>query len=383
MSSFDTRVLILTAGFGEGHNAAARALAAACDATGGAGTARVVDLFALSAPRINALARRTYLGMINRTPRLWNRIYQWIDRGQVLPRRLWTLRIPMRRLEALLAEVRPAVVCSTYPVYPFLLEKLRQDGRLAAAHYTVVTDSISINSLWWRADCAGWFLPNEDTAEVLRTAGLDPSRLHVHGFPVTSFFSDNAGLLAPTDLRTSPPRVLYIAHSGMLHAAETARLLMAEEDWEVTCAVGRDKKLRDQLAVLAANRTRPAQVLGWTDKIPRLLMTHHVVVSKAGGATVQEAIAARCPMIVNQVVPGQEEGNFTLLQRHGGGILADTPEAVLGELRRNFAQRGAAWRKWRLALEPLARPEAAMTIARQILSDTVDPTLRATASHAR
>jgi processive 1,2-diacylglycerol beta-glucosyltransferase len=381
--SSDARVLILTAGFGEGHNAAARALGAACDAAAGPGTARVVDLFALAAPRINALARRTYLGMINKTPRLWNRVYQWIDHGDVLPRRLWTLRIPLRRLEALLASERPTVVCSTYPVYPFLLEKLRREGRLTAPHYTVVTDSISVNSLWWRADSAGWFVPNEDTAEVLRAAGIDPGRLHVHGFPVTSFFSENAGRLSPPDLRTSPPRVLYIAHSGMMHAAETARRLLAEEDWEVTFAVGRDKRLRDQLSLLAGRRRRPAQVLGWTDTIPQLLMTHHVVVSKAGGATVQEAIAARCPMIVNQVVPGQEEGNFILLQRHGGGLLADTPEAVIGELRRIFASRGAAWRTWRRALDPLARPEAAATIARHILSDTIETNLRTAATHAR
>jgi processive 1,2-diacylglycerol beta-glucosyltransferase len=377
------RVLILTAGFGEGHNAAARALAAACASAGGEGTARVVDLFALAAPRFNALARRTYLGMINRTPRLWNRVYRWIDRGQVLPRRLWALRVPLRRLEALLASERPTVVCSTYPVYPFLLEKLRQDGRLRVPHYTVVTDSISINSLWWRADCAGWFVPNEDTAEVMAGAGLDPARLHVHGFPVTSFFSEHAALLAPPDLRTSPPRVLYIAHSGMLHAAETARRLLAEEDWEVTCAVGRDSRLRAQLGLIASRRSRPAEVLGWTDKIPRLLMTHHVVVSKAGGATVQEALAARCPMVVNQVVPGQEEGNFVLLQRHGGGILADTPEAVVAELKRVFASRGAAWRTWRRALEPLARPEAAATIARHILFDLIDARARTPVHHAR
>ena len=46
-----TRVLILTAGFGEGHNAAARNLAAAVDAAGGAGTAQIADLFALASIR--------------------------------------------------------------------------------------------------------------------------------------------------------------------------------------------------------------------------------------------------------------------------------------------------------------------------------------------
>jgi len=362
------RILILTAGFGEGHNAAARALAAAFDSAEGQGTALVVDLFALAAPRTNAVARRTYLGMINRTPRLWSRVYEWIDRGHLLPRRLWTLRMPLNRLGALLASCRPAAVCSTYPVYPFLLEKLRADGILSAPHYTVVTDSISINSLWWRAGCDGWFVPNEDTAEVLRSTGVDPSRLHVHGFPVTSFFFDELGLLSPSDLRSSPPRVLYIANSGMLHAAETARRLLAEDDWEVTCAVGRDERLRLQLAEYAKGRRHPARILGWTDEIPRLLMTHHVVVSKAGGATTQEAIAARCPMIVNQIVPGQEEGNFTLLRRHGGGLLADTPGAVVDELRRVFASHGEPWRQWRMRLEPLARPDAARTIANHVLA---------------
>ena len=50
------RVLILTAGFGEGHNAAARNLAAAVEA-GGGGTEKVADLFALASPRLNRLTR--------------------------------------------------------------------------------------------------------------------------------------------------------------------------------------------------------------------------------------------------------------------------------------------------------------------------------------
>jgi len=73
-------------------------------------------------------------------------------------------------------------------------------------------------------------------------------------------------------------------------------------------------------------------------------------------------------MIVNQIVPGQEEGNFTLLRRHGGGLLADTPGAVVDELRRVFASHGEPWRQWRMRLEPLARPDAARTIANHVLA---------------
>ena len=367
-------VLILTAGFGEGHNAAARSLAAACDAAQGAETACVVDVFAAAAPRVNALARSLYLGMINRTPRLWSSVYAWVDRSDLLPQICWMLGRERRLLENLIARTDPATIASTYPVYALLLAEIARTRGLNVPFYNVVTDSISINSLWWRAGGAGWFMPNEDSAGVLRRAGIPDDRLHVCGFPVAPFFAAHAGRLAPPDLATgAAPRVLYIINSGTQHAVETARRLLAEPDWEVTCAVGRDDALRRRLLRLAAGRTRPAQILGWTHEIPRLLMTHHVVVSKAGGATTQEAIAAMCPMIVNQIVPGQEEGNYELLRRHSAGVLAETPAAVIAELKSAFAEDGRGWRRWRTALAALSRPEAARSIARHLLSPAHAP----------
>src|SRR5437764_10558929 len=50
----------------------------------------------------------------------------------------------------------------------------------------------------------------------------------------------------------------------------------------------------------------------YTTLFRSLLMSSHLVIGKAGGASVQEAIAARCPMIVNQIIPGQEDGNARL-----------------------------------------------------------------------
>ncbi|HVS51166.1 MAG TPA: galactosyldiacylglycerol synthase [Opitutaceae bacterium] len=371
MNPSKPRLLILTAGYGEGHNAAARALAVACDAAHGPGSAKVVDAFALAAPRFNALSRRSYLSLINRLPRAWSATYAWVDRSKYFPRLLGLLRGERRVIAETLAADAPAAICSTYPLYAFLIEPLARRGLVRAPHYNVVTDSISINSLWWRAGAAGWFLPNEDSAEVLRRAGVDAARLHVLGFPVTPFFSAHAAEFSPPDPAAgAAPRVLHIVHSGTKHASETARALFAQEDWEITCAVGRDEALRRQLTRWAEGRRRPATILGWTDQIPRLLMTHHVVVSKAGGATTQEAIAARCPMLVNQIVPGQEEGNYELLRRHGTGALAETPAAIVAALQRAFADRARVWREWRAALAPLARPDAARDIVAHALAAT-------------
>ncbi|HYP17545.1 MAG TPA: galactosyldiacylglycerol synthase [Opitutus sp.] len=363
------RVLILTAGFGEGHNAAARALAAAVDRAAGPGAGFIVDAFALAAPRFNHAARKFYLRLINDAPHVWSRIYAWIDRSHFVQRRLWLFRREIRVLAEVIAEQRPTAICCTYPLYAFFLEEIARRGGARVPTFNIVTDSISIHSLWWRAHCDRWFLPNEDSAAVLRCAGIAERALQVSGFPVPSFFAEQASRLSPPDLAEGHvPRVLHIINSGTRHAEETARRLLIETDWEVTCAVGRDVAMRDHLLQIARSRTRRAEILGWTDQIPRLLMTHHAVVSKAGGATTQEAIAALCPMVVSQVVPGQEEGNYELLRRHRAGALAENPAKVLETLQAAFDDRGRVWREWRAALRPLARPDAADQIARYVLA---------------
>ena len=362
-----SKILILTASFGEGHNAAARALAAAVDREAGPGTAVTADIFALAAPRYNELVRRSYLNLINRAPKLWIRFYRWSDRTSLVHPRFFFREL--RVLRGILAREKPDAVCCTFPVATILLEHLARTGGRALPRYNIVTDSISIHSLWCRGSCDGWFVPNEDSAAVVLRSGLNPARVHVSGFPVPAIFTEQAGVLTPPDLAAgASPRVLHIINSGTRGAEETARRLLAEEDWEITCAVGRNETLRRSLEALAAGRRRPATILGWTKEVPRLLMTHHVVVSKAGGATTQEAINALCPMVVSQVVPGQEEGNYELLRRHGAGTLAETPEAVIAALRLAFADRGRVLAGWRTALTSLAHPTAARDIAQHVLA---------------
>ena len=364
-----SNILILTASFGEGHNAAARALAAAIDREAGPGTAVTADIFALAAPRYNELVRRSYLSLINRAPKLWIRFYRWSDRSSLVANTPSLFFREMRVLRGILAREKPDAVCCTFPVATLLLEHLARTGGPKLPRYNIVTDSISIHSLWCRGSCDGWFVPNEDSADVVLRAGLNPARVHVSGFPVPAIFDEQAGVLTPPDLGSgAAPRVLHIINSGTRHAAETARRLLAEQDWEITCAVGRNASLLRQLNALAAGRRRPATILGWTKEVPRLLMTHHVVVSKAGGATTQEAINALCPMVVSQVVPGQEEGNYELLRRHRAGTLAESPDAVIAALKLAFADRGRVLGEWRAALTTLAHPTAARDIAQHVLA---------------
>jgi processive 1,2-diacylglycerol beta-glucosyltransferase len=359
-------VLILTAGYGEGHNSAARALLAAFREVPGV-EADMLDVFAEFAPRTNDLSRRGYLEVINRSPRLWGALYGWLDRSPLVPGLMGLLSGHARLLAAHIARRRPVALCCTYPVYPWLL---RQPGRFGPGPlpplHTVVTDALTINSLWHRAPSARWYVTDEGSARSLRAAGLPSGSVEVSGFPVGLAFADRPAALQPPD-HTGRRRILYMVNSGSRSAEATVRALLDRTDCELTVTAGRDEALRARLAALDGGTGR-LQVLGWTDRVPELLMTHHLLVGKAGGATTQEAINALCPMIVNQVVPGQEEGNWELLRQNAAGVRAETPEEICAAVRRAFVAEATLWHSWRTQLAKLARPAAARAIARSVLA---------------
>jgi processive 1,2-diacylglycerol beta-glucosyltransferase len=101
--------------------------------------------------------------------------------------------------------------------------------------------------------------------------------------------------------------------------------------------------------------------------VPEWLCSHHLVVGKAGGATVHEAIAAQCPMLVHHLVPGQEEGNLHLLEDLGAGALTETPEQISEMMQRLLANDGAEWRKMKRKLAEYRRNDGGERAARVIL----------------
>ncbi len=81
----------------------------------------------------------------------------------------------------------------------------------------------------------------------------------------------------------------------------------------------------------------------------------------------QEAIAARCPMIVHKIGSGREEANFSLLREANAGAVAEKPRDVIDWLERAFGDEGRLLSLWRKNLEPLGRPDSALNLARFIL----------------
>jgi len=114
------------------------------------------------------------------------------------------------------------------------------------------------------------------------------------------------------------------------------------------------------------------RLIGWTNQVPELLATHHLYIGKAGGAIVQEAIATSCPIVVSHVVPGQEEGNIEMIERHDvGRLAAHYPKALAASVEEVFANEGSTWKRWKKNIKAISKPSSSRDIALFILKQAV------------
>ena len=354
------RILILTAGYGEGHNSAARGIQSALARFGSRAVVEYHDLFAETHTWLHPQVRKAYLGLINNWPRAWGYVYNWLDRKKDFPADFRKFKRLRENLRQLLQRFRPDAIVSVFPAYPYILESLLQGTK--ARSIAVVTDSITVNAIWYRSQADFFILPNEQSADVLRRAGIAESRIKVLGFPVDPRFADLPHRPAPSP--EHPARILYMINAGTKRAPETARLL-SRLNIQLTVTVGHDEDLRKRIeqAVVPAK----VEIIGWCSNLPELLCQHHLLVGKAGGATVQETIAAACPMIVNHIVSGQEEGNAQLLLETGSGVIAKDPASVAHTVEEMIANNAAGWREKAENIARISRPRAALDIAEFLL----------------
>src|ERR1700720_3651096 len=244
------RILILTAGFGEGHNSAARGVRAGLARVAPKVEVELRDLFPETFGAFNEVVRRTYLALINRWPKAWGYVYNWLDRKKDFDKRFQKFRGLKKNLGRLLDRFQPDVVVSTFPPYPYLLQQILGSDR-RCKNIAVVTDSITVNAIWYRSPADYFLVGNEQSAAVVRNGGVPAEKIKVFGFPVSPRFADfTKDRQSPADVT---PRVLYVINAGTQRAPDLVRKFL-RLDIQLTVTVGRDEKLRHAVEQAAGNR---------------------------------------------------------------------------------------------------------------------------------
>lgn len=362
------KILILTAGFGEGHNTAARNICAALQEETDV-TAKVVDLYLLTHPWLTKFLQKGYVFVINKMPFFWGLFFNFINRPGSIEKTMFMARHLKAALGKVIGEFEPDVIISTYPFYAFLIQELRQHCHPAsrAPLVTVITDSTAVNTSWYRCPSNDFFIvADEETATIVKHDHITPEKIKILGFPV----SPRLATLALEPLPLPPPsKILYLPSSRVDYVLELLQEFCQMPNVQVTVVTGRLKELYAALEQSPLIDGEKIKLLGWTDQMPELLTSHHLYIGKAGGAIVHEAMAAQCPILISHVVPGQEEGNIELIERLDIGRMGvHYPVNIAASVVEIFSNDAAMWHRWKGHLSKLAHPAASRNIVNFVLS---------------
>ncbi len=361
-------ILVLTAGFGDGHNTAAYSTAEALRCLCPGEEVEAIDLISEVQPRIASVLKNLYQQAITHFPSGWRMVYRMLEKSDVDPQDSAWLAPLVRGLREKIETFQPRLIVSTYPLYAALMDALRKQGVEVPRLATIITDSISVHRIWLMQPSDLYCVADAETREVVEKLGVPANKIRITGFPVSLQFTEK---LAPETHRPGKQRILYLPSTTARRVSTTLDSLkpLLASGVQLTIPVGKHssrlyhvlRKFTDEMP------EAHVEIIGWTTRIPELLRTHDVVICKAGGAILHEVLAARIPAVIDYVVPGQEEGNAEmLLSRHCAFrtlTSVETGEAVAKVL----ADGGKIGRQMRDNMLPISVPDAAMRTARAML----------------
>jgi processive 1,2-diacylglycerol beta-glucosyltransferase len=340
-----TRVLILTASVGEGHDLPARTLAEQLRSE-----APGVDVVTEDGLRVMG---KPFVLLNERAPGIVFFRFRWLwDAAFWLcvalgPTRRLTQRLVRglgsRGVLRLIQRVQPDVIVSVYPMTTEVLGGLRRRGKLGVPVVAGITDLAAMH--YWAAPGVDLHLLThpESEDEVRRVAGQETNVQAVHGLtrPEFSRPCDPADARAALGLPLTG-KIALVSGGGwgvgdLEGAIDTA---LAVEDVEVVaCLCGRNDDLRARLAErYAGERVR---LVGFTEQMSEWLAGADALVHSTGGLTVLEAYVRGCPTISYGWGRGHIRANNAAFRRYGIAEVVAGPRELDRALRTALASRPA------------------------------------------
>jgi UDP-N-acetylglucosamine:LPS N-acetylglucosamine transferase len=326
-------ILVLSAPVGEGHVAAARALAARMRALWPAARIREVESVG---PGRDRLLRGAYALVMRAAPGLYGLAYDALTTHQrtvELLKTRTTGRIG-RTLAPLVATERPRLVISTHPMVSGGLAWLRGRGLLPGRAVAVATDA-AVHPFWvWPELDETWTLLPASRRQALRIAPTADVRVAPPAVDPAFRPGERGAARRASGLREDACVVLVTGGSlafGHLERVVDA-VLAAGAAVQAVVLCGHDDRLAARLAARGLPHARLVP-LRWTDRVPTLVTASDVVLTTAGGVIATEALAAGRPLLFALPVPGHGRASAALLADAGLAAICPRPADVTAAVR--------------------------------------------------
>ncbi len=360
-------IAILSLGIGAGHLRAAEVIHRALYDGGEDIEARTMDALDDATRWFDWVYVRPYWWMLWRAPWLWRWTFERrLTHHHHATAPAWVFRHGCRKALNQLKAMSPHLVIATEVGAAELAALGRREGVFSAPILAVQTDFVT-EPPWFQPEIDFYCVGSEEAKRQLTGWGVSSHRIVTCGIPVDPAFAlrfDRAEVMKALGLEARRP-VILVMGGGMGPAPldEIVRSLeRCGQPVQVLAVAGRNREVRLRLEQLRGRVALDLHIFGWTENIPELMAAADVLITKPGGLTTSEALAAGLPMVLTHPIPGPEERHLHYLTglevAVGAPTLADIPKIISALLREPQRLKAMSQRA-----RELARPDAADGVA--------------------
>jgi processive 1,2-diacylglycerol beta-glucosyltransferase len=337
-----TRVLILTASVGAGHDRPAETLAAQLRAERPGVEILVEDALAAMGRTVAAISEDAARVVFYRFQWVWDLGF-WVFAGNRVTRELSQRLITRFGRAGLLRVIdrsRPDVIVSVYPNVTEVLGRLKRAGRLELPVVAAITDLAGMHYWASRGIDVHLVTHPESIDEVRTIVGPDAAVACVHGFTLPEFHAAREQGAARRSLALpGEGKVVLVSGGGwgvgdMAGAVEEA--LTLPDVTAIVCLCGSNDEVRVRLATRFASESR-VRTEGFTDVMAEWMAAADALVHSTGGLTVLEALMRGCPAISYGWGRGHVRLNNRAFRKHGLADVIDAKRELPAALERAFA----------------------------------------------
>jgi 1,2-diacylglycerol 3-beta-galactosyltransferase len=337
-NSSTKQILVLTSDMGFGHRSAAKAVAVALESRYG-DAIHVDTINAFDHKSVPAVVREQqveYDRRVRETPELYQIGYQMLDAP--LSTSLVEIGLTALLFQALsdiLKQDKPDVIVVTHPMYLEPLKAIFRQTHKPIPILTVVTDLGTVQRIWFNPISRVTLVPTERVYNLALEAKLQPDTIKVTGIPVhPQIFSDKRPAAAiRADVGIEPDRMtaLVVGSPRVRNLLDAVSVLNHSNfPLQAIVVTGGDDAVYVELQ--KTDWHLPVVVYNLVDNMPTLMHAADFIVCKAGGLIVTEALACGLPIMLIDVIEGQETGNAEFVVENGAGEVARMPLDMLETL---------------------------------------------------
>jgi len=365
------RIILMYISEVSGHHQATLAIEEALKALHPHAEILNINVFNYTNPVSEKIINRLYMGVIKRTPQLWNYLYDnpnVVKRLENIKKTIHKFNSP--KLKNLFDKFKPDVVaCSqAFPCGMCADYKITYNSNMPLV--AVLTDYVPHS--YWIYDTVDYYItPSADVSQRLMTKGVSPEKIKALGIPFDQKFNeplDRFKLYQKFKLDPWTPTILIMGGGQGLGPIKTIvrSLEKVKHEMQEIIVCGTNKKLYNSLKRKIRKYKKKIQLFGYAGNMPELMWISDVIITKPGGVTTAEVLSQNLPMIIVKPIPGQEENNTAYLTEKGAAIKLDNPKEIARVIEDLFANPY----KLQLISEAegrISKPSASIDIAKLLL----------------